>query len=147
MVYYSWGQYPKALEYYEKSLAITQKIGDVKQEGVTLNNIAGVYDSWGQYPKALEYYEKGLAIQKRIGVPFDGTENSIGNVYLTMGDMQKAEPLLKKANRLVSLGRLALVKSDFTRSQSPVRQTVEQIASAPQCSRAIRRPYRFGAFV
>ena len=38
-VYNSWGQYPKALEYYEKSLAIRQKLGDVKGEGVTLNYI------------------------------------------------------------------------------------------------------------
>ena len=40
MVYKSLGQYPKALEYFEKSLAIRQKLGDVQGEGVTLNNIA-----------------------------------------------------------------------------------------------------------
>ncbi|MGO9117180.1 MAG: tetratricopeptide repeat protein, partial [Desulfomonilaceae bacterium] len=112
-VYFHWGQHPKALEYYEKDLAIAKKIGDVKGVGSSLNNIASVYFHWGQYPKALEYYEKCLAIEKRIGVPFDRTEYSIGDLYLTMGDIQKAEPILKKANRYMSLGRLALVKSDF----------------------------------
>ena len=67
LVYDSWGQYPKALEYYERSLAITRKLRDVKVEGVTLNNIGLVYKSWGQYPKALEYYEKSLAITRKIG--------------------------------------------------------------------------------
>ena len=68
-VYYSWGQYPKALEYFEKSLAITRKLGDVKGEGVTLNNIAyGLLQSWGQYPKALEYYEKSLDDSSRSWV-------------------------------------------------------------------------------
>ncbi|MGO9119055.1 MAG: CHAT domain-containing protein [Desulfomonilaceae bacterium] len=118
MVYNSWGQYPKALEYHEKSLEIRQKLGDVKGEGVTLKYIGLVYYSLGQYPKALEYYAKSLAIQKKIGVPYDGTEDSIGNVYLTMGDMENAEPILKKANRWVSLGRLALVKSDFNEAKN-----------------------------
>ena len=118
MVYTSWGQYAKALEYYEKSLAIMQKIGDVKVEVTTLSNIGSVYKSWGQYQKALEYYEKSLAIEKKIGVPSDGTEDIIGNVYLTMGDIQHAEPSLKKANRWMSLGRLALVKSDFNEAKT-----------------------------
>jgi tetratricopeptide (TPR) repeat protein/CHAT domain-containing protein len=117
-VYESLSQHQKALEYYERSLAIEQKLEDVKGEGVTLNNIAGVYKSLGQYQKALEYYEKSLAMQKKIGVPYDGTEDAIGNVYLTMGDIQRAEPLLKRANRWVSLGRLALVKSDFNEAKS-----------------------------
>ncbi len=117
-VYDSWGQYPKTLEYYEKSLAIRQKVGDVRGEGVSLNNIGMVYESWGQYLKAVEYYEKALSVQKRIGVPFDVTEDSIGNVYLTMGDIEKAESILKNANRWVSFGRLALVKSDFTEAKS-----------------------------
>ena len=124
-VYKSWGQYQKALEFYEKDLAITQKLGDVQGEGVTLNNIAGVYDSWGQYQKALEFYEKSLALQKRIGVPYDGTEDSIGNVYLTMGDIQRAEPILKKANRLVSLGRLALVKNDYNEAEKQFQRRLE----------------------
>ena len=117
-VYDSLGQRQKALENYEKSLAIMRKVGNVQGEGVTLNNIGLVYKSWGQYQKALEYYEKSLAIEKKIGVPYDGTEDAIGNVYLTMGDIQRAEPILKKANRSVSLGRLALVKSDFSEAKS-----------------------------
>jgi len=37
-VFYSRGQYDKAYEYFEKSLAIRRKIGDPKGEGATLDN-------------------------------------------------------------------------------------------------------------
>jgi tetratricopeptide (TPR) repeat protein len=66
-VYYSWGQYAKALEYFEKSLAIFRKIGDVEGEALTLKNIGDVYYSWGQYAKARENYEKSLAIFRKLG--------------------------------------------------------------------------------
>ena len=39
VVYKSRGQYQEALEYYERSLAIKTKLGDVKGEGFTLTNI------------------------------------------------------------------------------------------------------------
>ncbi|MFA6222226.1 MAG: CHAT domain-containing tetratricopeptide repeat protein [Desulfomonilaceae bacterium] len=117
-VYQSWGQYQKALEYQVKSLAIRRKIGDVSGEGVTLTHIGMVYKSWGQYQKALEYYEKDLALRKKIGVPYNGTENSIGDVYLAMGDIQRAEPILKKTNFSVSLGRLALLNADYNEARS-----------------------------
>jgi len=55
------------LEYHEKSLDIARRIGDVKLEGVTLNNMGLVYVSLGQYPKGLESLEKSLEISKRIG--------------------------------------------------------------------------------
>ena len=106
-----------------------------------------VYYSLAQYPKALEYYEKSLAIQKRIGVPYDGTEDDIGNVYLTMGDMDNAEPILKKANRGVSLGRLALAKSDFNEAKVQFEKQLSRSSTEPRCSRVIYRTYRLGAFV
>jgi tetratricopeptide (TPR) repeat protein len=100
--------------------------GDLPGEAIALHNIGYVYRSWGQYRKALRYYEKSLAIEKKIGVPFDGTEDSIGNVYLSMGDLQKAEPLLKKANRWVSLGRLALARSDFNEARTQYEKEVKR---------------------
>jgi len=112
-MYCHWGQYTKALEHYQKSLELARRIGDTRLEGATLNNIATVYSYWGQYTEALEFYELGLAVQKKAGVPYSGTEDSIGNVYLSMGNVPRAEPMLKKASRWSSLGRLALAKADF----------------------------------
>ena len=84
------------MEYFEKSLAITRKFGDVKGEGVTLNNIGTVYASLGQYPKALEYYEKSLAIRQKLGdVKGEGvTLNNIGHGLLLLGSVSEGVGIL-----------------------------------------------------
>ena len=128
-IYVALGQYAKALEHYEKSLTIAGKIGKLSAEGTTLSNIGQVYISSGQYMKALENYERSLDIQKKIGVPYDTTEDNIGNVYLTIGDIERAEILLtKNPNLPVSLGRLALVKSDFNDAKGKFEIMLEKSA-------------------
>lgn len=113
VVHRYWGQHAKALEYHERALRILEKIGDGRAEGQTLANIARAYESLGRYNDSLKHYEKALGIFKRIGIPYDDTEDEIGNVYLALGDAAKARPLLEKAKKEASLGRLALVTSDF----------------------------------
>ena len=61
-----WGQPSKALEYYEKSLEIARKLGDMKIEAGTLNSIGLVHKGWGHYPKAAEYYETSLEIARKV---------------------------------------------------------------------------------
>ena len=61
------GEYKKALDYYQQSLAIEKQIGNKLEQGQTLNNIAGVYEDLGEYAKALNYYQQSLAIKKQIG--------------------------------------------------------------------------------
>jgi CHAT domain-containing protein/Tfp pilus assembly protein PilF len=118
LVYRSWGQYAKALDYYEKALAIFRKIGDVKGEGMTLSNIADVNMAMGKYDQALADLRKTLDIYTRIKVPTDEVKDSIGEAYLEMGDMANAERFIKEAGHNSSLGRLALLKSDFKQAQT-----------------------------
>ena len=42
IIQYRLGQYQKALDYFEQSLVIRKKIGDIKGEGLSLNNIAAI---------------------------------------------------------------------------------------------------------
>ncbi len=107
------GQHFKALDYYDRSLQITRKIGAADWEIETLSGIGQLYESMGEYARAVEFYEKALELQKRIGVPPHGTEDRIANLYLTMGNVQKAEPIVSKGTYPTSRGRLALMKRDF----------------------------------
>ncbi len=125
LVYSGLGQYKKALEHYGRPLAIRRKIGDVKGESVTLGNVAGVYSFLGQYKKALKLYKEALKIAKRIGVPYDDTESSIGDVYLDIGDLKKAEPILRRTRMFVSLGRLALRKGEYREAIGSFRGQLE----------------------
>ena len=54
--------YEKAIQYNEKSLAISTAIGH--QSGIAANNgnLGNAYQSLGEYEKAIEYHEKDLAV-------------------------------------------------------------------------------------
>ena len=69
-VYYSMGEYAKALENYEKSLAICLKVlgPEHPNTATSYNNIGAVYVNMGEYAKALEYYAKALPITENTGV-------------------------------------------------------------------------------
>lgn len=89
---HGYGNIPKALEYYKKSIEIQEKIGDLKGLANSLNNIGYTYQIEGNIKKALEYYHKSLAMQKAIkdkeglGVSY----NNIAIIYRNQGDIPKA---------------------------------------------------------
>ena len=64
------GEHDKALEHYQKALAIILKQLGPKHPSVatSYNNIGMGHDNEGEYDKALEYYKKSLAIElKQLG--------------------------------------------------------------------------------
>ena len=92
----STGEYTEAITFYEKSLAIKEKI--LPPMHIDLANsymkIASAYQAMAESPKALEYYEKALEIQQQslpAGHPdLASNYDGIGNVYSTMGEDSKA---------------------------------------------------------
>jgi len=96
-------QYDKALEYYQKSLAIR-----IKQLGpghpsvaISYNNIGEVHRAKGEYDKALENYRKALAIRlKQLGPGHRSVATSYNNmalVYYARKDLAKAKEYFGKA--------------------------------------------------
>ena len=61
------GDLDTALDYYERSLAIREELGDKRGMGYSLNSIGLVHYYKGDYEKAEDYLEKSLDIQKEIG--------------------------------------------------------------------------------
>jgi class 3 adenylate cyclase/Tfp pilus assembly protein PilF len=86
------GDYPKALEYYQLSLAINQEIGDKKGSAPVISNIGSTYYNQGDYSKALEYYQRGLNIYQEIGEQkgISHVIGNIGSIYHNQGDYPKA---------------------------------------------------------
>ncbi|WP_143960883.1 ATP-binding protein [Litoribacter populi] len=56
----------RALEYYEHALVLSKEIGNKKEEGYALNNIAQILNYQGHSREALDYYKDAEAIFKSI---------------------------------------------------------------------------------
>ena len=103
VAYRNQGNYPKALEYYGKALAIYEKVlgKDHPYTAQSYNNIGLVYKKQGDYPRALEYYGKALAIDEKVlGKDHPDTAidyNNIGLVYDDQGDYPEALEYYGKA--------------------------------------------------
>ncbi len=57
----------KALEFYEKSLAMRELIGNQLGMSVVLANIGNIYRDKNVFPKAFDYFTRSLSISKAIG--------------------------------------------------------------------------------
>jgi tetratricopeptide (TPR) repeat protein len=98
---YKFGNYDKAREYYEKSLAIALEYFGVEDIIVAFyySEIGKTWISKGECDKALEFFEKCLAIQlKTFGAEGNSDENifvafsnlEIGRTWFSKGEISKA---------------------------------------------------------
>ncbi|MCA2792504.1 MAG: tetratricopeptide repeat protein, partial [Microcystis sp. M112S2] len=86
------GEYQKAIEFYQQSLAIKREIGDRGGEAKSYIGLGNVYRSLGEYQKAIEFHQQSLAIEREIGDRGGEAKsyNNLGNVYDSLGEYQKA---------------------------------------------------------
>ena len=131
-MYGSVGEYDKARENLEKSLAIRKEIGDRKGEASCYGDLGTVYSLFGEYGKAREHLQKSLAITKEIGDRNgEGTcYEKLGVVYRSVGEYDKAREHLEKS--------LSIGKKSVTEMKKPaVTQALE--LSMDQLANMIRR--------
>ncbi len=91
-VYYDLGDKQQALQYYQRSLSLFQKVGVVWAEATSLNNMGKVYHDQGDKQQALQYLQRSLTLYQKVG-DVDGEArsfNNIGKVYDDLGDKQQA---------------------------------------------------------
>jgi tetratricopeptide (TPR) repeat protein len=90
--YHMQADYPKAIDFYEKSRKIKEAIGDKKGMVSSQNNMGIVYYLLGQYAKALRNYHHSLEIQKNLQdtAGMASTYNYIASVFYFLSDYDKA---------------------------------------------------------
>jgi CHAT domain-containing protein/Tfp pilus assembly protein PilF len=121
-LYYSAGQFQKAIEDYQQALTIASSSGDKVAAAGTLNNLGNIFFINRQHQKALEYYQQALEAQRAAGNKSGEAKAlyNLGSVYFSIGSRQKALeyyqaalPLLHaldqrqlEANVLMNLGEI-----------------------------------------
>ncbi len=61
------GNLDKARDCFERSLMVSEAMGDPGGEATALNNIGAVFERKGEYANAQEFYERSLAIRQKMG--------------------------------------------------------------------------------
>ncbi len=109
------GLYDQTLQSLKRALKIAQTVPHLVDQRRILLLMGEVFLDSGQHEKALESYNDALRIRPvtRVKVPDATLEDRKGWVYLAMGDVAKAEPLLKRSGLPRSLGFFAIVQSNF----------------------------------
>jgi len=93
------GQYPRAIQCYEKALELVRMRADRQAESVWLGNLGVCYADLGELPQAIDHHEQALAIAREIG-DRQGETNQLGNLgtcYLRLGELQRAIDHLEQA--------------------------------------------------
>ncbi len=80
-----------ALQVFEKSLIISVRIGDRKNEEIALMSIGSIYEETGRFEKALEFYQKAIKIEPDSIYANDNQ----AMVYCKLGEFDKAEQILE----------------------------------------------------
>ncbi len=99
IVYEMKGDYTRALEFLEKSIAGNEEIGNKWGISEAEIVIGVLFEEQGNFPKALEHYNKALAIDEEIGNK-EGMAmslNNIGNIHSTQDNSLRALEYYKKA--------------------------------------------------
>ncbi|CAF1227109.1 unnamed protein product [Rotaria sordida] len=143
-VYYSMGEYSKAITFYERAIDIYKKMGPSNQVNLasSYNNIGIVYDNMGEYSKALSSYERALEIRK-IALPpnhsdLPGSYNNIGNVYNNMGEYSKA---LSSYERSLEIKKIALPPNhpDLAASYNNIGSVYKDMGEYPKALSSYER--------
>jgi tetratricopeptide (TPR) repeat protein len=78
-LYKDFGEYDKALDFYNRAYEIAQKNNDLKNSATVLQQVGLIYQEKGDYDEALKQYQKSLKIKEKI--------RDIRGIALLMGQM------------------------------------------------------------
>ncbi len=135
------GDFEKALEFYNKQLAITEKLTLKIEKSSAIGNIGVIYHMTGNLKKAKEYYEQKLKITEELGrrVEFAQILNNLGFLYKDLNNFSKAISYHRKsfsisselndhntmASASVNLGHVYKLQKNFVKAETEYLKSIE----------------------
>jgi serine phosphatase RsbU (regulator of sigma subunit) len=86
------GNYIQAIDFYQQSLKIRERMNDLESVAGSLANIGGIYINIGVFDKALEYQMRSLNLAEKMkNKPnIASSLNNLGIIYQNLGQFEKA---------------------------------------------------------
>ena len=132
------GDYPLALEYTLRSLAMRRKLADRRSIALSLNNLGLVQQDSGNYKAALDAFEQALHIRRDIGdlVGVSITLNNLGTVSQDIRDDARALALFEEAYEVAKetgdRNRIALILTNLGETHNRLGSSAKAIALLKQ---------------
>jgi serine phosphatase RsbU (regulator of sigma subunit) len=101
-------QTARALAFYNKALLLEEQIGNTKEQGKTLNNLATLYSNIGDIDNCIIYHHRAIKAREKAGYT-RGLIISLNNltaVYAQQGELDKAMEYSKKAEETARKSQL-----------------------------------------
>jgi len=98
------GRYDKALEQYEKSLAIRMELDEPRAIAIMNNNIGIIYKEQGRYPEALARYHKALEIAESKDI-YGPMENAYNNIGIIQDDLKNYPEAIKYFTKALEIAK------------------------------------------
>jgi tetratricopeptide (TPR) repeat protein len=121
IVYWQKGEWDKAIEFYQKSLVIYEKVGDVHGMAKTWQGLGNVYQQKGEWDKAIEFYQNAFATMEKLG-----DVHGMAQTYMNLGDAFQVKWKFRKAQ-----GYRKMAYSIFEQLGAPERFQLKLVISMP----------------
>lgn len=140
------GNYPKAIDYYHKSLSIKQDLQNGFADINTISNLGEAYYKLGNYVQALNYYQRSYEIEPNYKILLN-----MGSAYLALGNPDKAKECFEqtliearqnKDDRVIgsASGSLGII----LRHQREYEKAIAYIQQSLNIAREIENPFDEG---
>jgi len=98
------GHPTEALEHHSQALAIAREVGDRRNEGMALGNVAGLDRKRRRIPEALEHYNQSLAIARDLG-DRRGEGHNLGSLAVFHRDQGRIPEALAHLQQALAIHR------------------------------------------
>jgi predicted ATPase/DNA-binding SARP family transcriptional activator/DNA-binding NarL/FixJ family response regulator len=135
------GDSERAIQLYEKSLALSRKVGDKRGIADNLLLLGIEMRSWGNFEKARELLEEGMVVGREVGDPelLAAFLTQLCDTFLLQGDLERATVVGEKAvaicreqnhrillsDALCNLGWATLLRGDPGRATTLYAESLE----------------------
>lgn len=95
----SLSDYPKSIDFANRSLGMMKKVGDLNGQAINLDNLGSAHYYTSAYRESLDYFDKSLKIHRSLkNVEGEAlTLNNQGNVHVALSDFSKARSLFSES--------------------------------------------------